>query len=72
MEKLGMKIQGMSCDHCIGAVTGALKKVDGVTVDEVKIGSATMSYDPARTSPVAIAQAIEDAGYEAQPAQLSA
>ena len=71
MERLGMKIQGMSCGHCVGAVTGALKKVDGVTVDEVKIGSATVSYDPARTSPAAIAQAIEDAGYQARPAQVS-
>lgn len=72
MERLGMKIQGMSCGHCVGAVTGALKKIDGVTVDEVKIGSATMTYDPARTSPAAIAQAIDDAGYEAEPQQLSA
>lgn len=71
MERLGMKIRGMNCGHCVGAVTGALKKVDGVTVDEVKIGSATMSYDPARTSPAAIAQAIANAGYEAEPAQLS-
>ena len=71
METLGMKISGMSCGHCVGAVTGALKKMDGVTVDEVKIGSATMSYDPARTSPAAIAQAIEDAGYQAEPAPLS-
>ena len=72
MDGLGMRIKGMSCGHCVGAVRGALKKVDGVTVDEVKIGSATMSYDPARTSPAAIAQAIEDAGYEAEPDQLSA
>lgn len=71
MKTLGMNIGGMSCDHCVGAVTGALKKVDGVTVDKVKVGSATMSYDPARTSPAAIAQAIEDAGYEAEPAPLS-
>ena len=71
MERLGMKIRGMSCGHCVGAVTGALKKVDGVTVDEVKVGSATMSYDPARTSRAAIAQAITNAGYEAEPAQPS-
>ena len=53
-------------------MTGALKKVDGVTVDEVKIGSATMSYDPSKTSPAAIAQTIEDAGYQAEAAELSA
>lgn len=70
MEKLGIKVGGMSCGHCVGAVMGALTTVDGVTVDEVRIGLATMSYDLARTSPAAIAQAIEDAGYQAEPAQL--
>jgi len=72
MERLRIKIQGMSCGHCVGAVTGALTKVDSVTVEEVRVGSATMSYNPARTSPGAIAQSIEDAGYEAEPEQLSA
>lgn len=71
MERLGMTINGMSCGHCVSAVTGALSKVAGVTLDEVKIGSATMSYDPSRTSPAAIAKAIEDAGYQAGPAQVS-
>ena len=71
MEKFGLKIGGMSCGHCVGAVAGALKKVDGVTVEEVKIGSATMSYDPARTSPAAIARAIEDAGYQVEQGQTS-
>ena len=71
METLGISIDGMSCGHCVSAVKAALSKVAGVTVDEVKIGSATMSYDPARTSPAAIAQAIEDAGYQAGPAPVS-
>ena len=70
MKKLGIKVGGMSCGHCVGAVTGALKTVDGVTIDEVRVGLATMGYDPARTSPAAIARAIEDAGYETAPASL--
>ena len=61
--KLTMQISGMSCGHCVGAVTRALKGVDGVNVERVTVGNATVSYDPATTSPTTITQAIEDEGY---------
>ncbi len=44
MEKLAMKVSGMSCGHCVGAVTGALKQLDGVDVENVAVGSATVNY----------------------------
>jgi len=64
MEKLAMKVSGMSCGHCVGAVTGPLKKLDGVDVENVAVGSATVNYDSAATSPAEINRAIEDAGFE--------
>lgn len=72
MERLGLKISGMSCGHCVGAVTKALRSVDGVQIEDVKVGSATVSYDPTITSPVQIADAVETAGYGTQPANLAA
>ncbi len=69
MEQLRLKISGMSCGHCVGAVTKALKSVDGVNIDDVKVGSATVSFDPAVTSPTRIAGAVKDAGYETQAAE---
>lgn len=63
MTTLTMNISGMSCNHCVGAVTKALKSVNGVVVDEVAIGSATVTYDESRTSPAQIAEAVEDEGY---------
>ena len=70
MEKLTMNISGMTCGHCVGQVTKALKSLDGVQVEQVKVGSATVAYDPSRTSPDQLAQAVEDAGYEVRPVQL--
>jgi len=64
MEKLAMKVSGMSCGHCVGAVTGALKKLDGVDVENVAVGSATVNYDSEVTSPAEINRAIEGAGFE--------
>lgn len=68
MEKLTLAIGGMSCGHCVGAVTKALKGVEGVTVEEVKLGAATVSYDPSKTSAASLAGIVSEAGYPAQPA----
>ncbi len=68
METLTMKILGMSCGHCIGAVTGALEELAGVDVESVTVGSATVAYDPTAVSPEQITRAVEEAGYEARPA----
>ncbi len=70
MEHTTLHITGMSCGHCVGAVTRALTALDGVAVEQVTVGSATVAYDPARTAPARLAEAIEDAGYEVRPVQL--
>ncbi len=72
MERVTMSVAGMSCGHCVHAVTKALKELDGVTVEKVAVGSATVSYDPGATSVEQITRAVEDAGYEARPAGQSA
>lgn len=63
MDRVKLTIQGMSCGHCVSAVDKALKRMDGVQVEQVAIGSATVSYDPAATSTDKITKAIEDEGY---------
>ena len=63
MERISMKIDGMTCGHCVAAVKSALNGVDGVQVERVAVGTAAVAFDPTRTSNDAIAQAIEDEGY---------
>ena len=58
-----MKIDGMSCGHCVSSVDKALKKIDGVKVEWVMIGKATVSYDPSAVSAEQIADAVADEGY---------
>ena len=65
MERLRLDIDGMTCDHCVRAVTTALRALPGVQVEEVAIGSATVDYDPARTTPEQVVEAVADEGYEA-------
>jgi len=65
MQDLKLSIEGMSCDHCLRAVRGRLQSTPGVEVHDVKIGSANVSFDPAKTSIDDIEEAIADEGYTA-------
>jgi copper chaperone len=66
MERLHLAIDGMSCGHCVKAVTGALQRLPGVAIEQVAIGSAVVTFDPARTSADQIVDAVNDEGYSAQ------
>jgi copper chaperone len=68
MENLTLHIEGMSCGHCLNAVSKALGSLDGVEVESVKIGRAEVRYDPSKIHPNAIAAAITEVGYRASPA----
>ena len=58
-----LTIDGMHCEHCVDVVEDALAGLDGVTVQDVEIGSAQVAYDPAEVSGDAFAAALDDAGY---------
>jgi copper chaperone len=65
MEPLHLTIEGMTCEHCVRAVDGRLRKTPGVQVERVAIGSADLNYDPTKTNVDQIAEAIADEGYTA-------
>lgn len=65
MDEFTLKIIGMSCGHCIGQVTKALSRLDGVQVRSVKVGEAVVVYDPREIVPTEIIEAVNEAGYEA-------
>jgi copper chaperone len=67
MEALHLTIEGMTCEHCVRAVDGRLRKTAGIAVDRVLVGSADIRYDPAKTNPDEISELIADEGYTAFP-----
>lgn len=68
MKKLTLHISGMSCGHCLNAVSQALSSMPGVQVESVQMGRAVVSYDEGAVKPGAIERAIGDAGYTATAA----
>ncbi|HEX7336408.1 MAG TPA: cation transporter [Gemmatimonadales bacterium] len=68
MQKLTLHITGMSCGHCLNAVSQALHALPGVKVESVQMGRAVVSYDERAVKPDAIERAVSDAGYAATAA----
>jgi copper chaperone len=61
-----MTVQGMTCGGCVNSVKRALGNIAGVTQADVDLASGRVSvdYDDGKTSPAALKDAIEDAGYD--------
>ncbi|MCW2829580.1 MAG: hypothetical protein JWP31_272 [Aeromicrobium sp.] len=61
------RITGMTCGHCVAAVTDeltALDDVTSVTVDLVAGGTSTVTVESgAPLDPSAVAAAVDEAGY---------
>lgn len=62
---MNLQIDGMSCGHCVARVTKTLAKVNGISVEQVDIGSARVAVVEPAGQAAAIA-ALLDAGYEAR------
>jgi copper chaperone len=66
MEKTILKVEGMSCEHCVKAIAGAvgaLPGIDGVAVD-LEAGTVTVKYDAVQSPLDKIKLEIEDQGYD--------
>jgi copper chaperone len=66
MEQKTLKVEGMSCEHCVKAVSNALGGITGVTdiAVSLKDKTASFNYDPVLASLEVIKAAITEEGYE--------
>ncbi|EIK96571.1 heavy-metal-associated protein [Pseudomonas sp. M47T1] len=55
-------VQGMTCGHCVRAVTQAVQALDPAAVVEVDLASATVRVQSQQPA-AAIADAIKEEGY---------
>ena len=60
-----LTITGMTCSHCVNAVTAELGKLDGVTDVQIDLSTGTATIDSNhQLDPVPVAAAVDEAGYE--------
>ncbi|ADW21025.1 MULTISPECIES: cation transporter [Thermus] len=61
---LKLKVEGMTCNHCVMAVKKALMKVPGVEKAEVSLERAEALVE-GKADPEALIRAVEEEGYRA-------
>lgn len=62
---LRLKVEGMTCDHCVMAVTKALQRVPGVERVEVSLERGEARVEGG-ADPKALLRAVEEEGYRAE------
>ena len=63
--KQTVKINGMSCNHCVMAVTKALNEIPGLSEVQVDLASGEATFEAKETVDMKeVAKQIEKAGYE--------
>ncbi|RXT15338.1 copper chaperone CopZ [Ammoniphilus sp. CFH 90114] len=64
MTNVTLKVEGMSCGHCVTAVEGALKELGAQGKVDLSAKSVEVQYDESKVSLETIKEAIEDQGYD--------
>jgi copper chaperone len=62
MKTENIKIEGMSCGHCIMAVKKELSKLP-LKIKNMGVGSAEVEYDESQLSKEDLYNAVQEAGY---------
>jgi copper ion binding protein len=66
MAKIKLKIQGMSCQHCVKTVTDALTGLEGVQSAKVNLrkNEAVVNFDPSRIDSDNLTKTVTEVGFE--------
>lgn len=64
MEHIVLKVEGMSCGHCVNAVETAVKTLGATAKADLSGGSVAIDYDPSELTVQSLKDAIEDQGYD--------
>ncbi|APO46081.1 copper resistance protein CopZ [Paenibacillus xylanexedens] len=64
MKNIVLNLQGMSCQHCVNSIEGALKEIGVSGTVNLSDDSVEATYDKNQVSLEQIKEVIEEQGYE--------
>lgn len=64
MRNVTLNVQGMSCQHCVNSIEGALQEIGANGKVNLKGESVEVSFDEQKVSLDQIKEAIEEQGYD--------
>lgn len=67
MHEREIRVEGMTCQHCIMAVKKELDRVPGITVKVVRVGAVVYASDDVDRADARVRDAITAAGYTPAP-----
>jgi copper chaperone len=56
-------VEGMSCEHCVSAITGEVGKVAGIDDVAVDLDAKTVTVTGETVDDAAVRAAVDEAGY---------
>lgn len=73
MKKATLQLETLSCPSCMAKIEGAVKNIDGVEKDTIKVlfnaSKLKLDFDEEKTSIDDIEKAINKVGYEVESAK---
>lgn len=64
MTDVTIKVEGMSCQHCVMRVKKAIEALKGIAALDVQIGSVKVKFDDKEVKKEEIEKAIVNSGYK--------
>jgi copper chaperone len=65
---IAYEVKDMTCGHCVGAITQAVKSVDAAAKVDIDLARHRVEIEPAAADAKTLADAIREAGYTPLPA----
>ncbi|GAB6928504.1 copper chaperone CopZ [Paenibacillus sp. JCM 10914] len=64
MTQVTLTVEGMSCNHCVSSVEGALKNAGANGKVDLASNTVAVEYDETKVSLESLKEAIEEQGYD--------
>lgn len=64
MSNVTLKVEGMSCQHCVISIQGALKEIGVEGKVDLKSNTVHVTYEENQVTIEAVKEAIEEQGYD--------
>lgn len=64
MKSVNLKVNGMSCNHCVSAIEKAVGQLGASAKVDLSQHSVQVEFDDSKLSLAIIKEAIEDQGYD--------
>ncbi|MED4585783.1 copper ion binding protein [Brevibacillus choshinensis] len=64
MKNITLQVEGMSCQHCVHSIEGALTEIGASGKVNLATSTVEVMYDEGKISLETVKEAIEEQGYE--------